>query len=111
MPILRDHINGILDVVEMILGAVEGGMEQPSEFQSMFTEEVMPAYEALSKSKLQLEQAIVDTGKHDGKPSAKMFTQSLPPLVFQTAREAKDLTARCERVTVDDKNGAGEDFS
>lgn len=111
MPVLRDHINGILDIVEMLLAAVEGGMEQPSAFHGMFTEEVMPAYEALSTSKRQLEQAIIDTGKHDGKPSAKMFTQGLPPLVFQTAREAKDLTARSERVVLDDKNGSGEDFS
>lgn len=111
MPILRDHINGILDIVDMLLAAVEGSMEQPSAFQSMFAEEVMPAFNALSKSKGHLEQAIVDSGKHDGKPSAKMFTQSLPPMVFQTARDAKDMTARAERVVLDDKNGSGEDFS
>lgn len=112
LSVLRDHINGILDIVDMLLAAAESGMEQPTSFHSIFMEEVMPAYEALSNSKRQLEQAVVDSGKHEGKPSAKMFTQGLPPLVFQTARDAKDLTARAERVALDDdKNGVGEDFS
>lgn len=111
MPVVRNHVNGILDIIDVILAAVEGGMEQPTAFQDMFTEQVMPAFEALNKSKNQLEHAAQDSTKHDGKPSAKMFAQSLPPLVFQTARDAKDLTARSERVVVEDKNGAGEDFS
>lgn len=110
MLALRDHINGILDVIDVILAAAEGGMEQSTSFRHRFESQVMPAMQSLSKSKDQLEQALQDTGKHDGKPSAKNFTQSLPPLVFQTAREAKDLTARAETVVVDDQAGAIEDF-
>lgn len=111
MPVIRDHTNGILDIVEIILGAVEGGMEQPSSFQVMFTEQVSPAFDSLSKCRSQLEQAIHDSLKHEGKPSAKNFTQGLPPLVFQTAREAKELTARAEAVTYGERNGETEDFS
>lgn len=110
MRALRDHINGILDVVDVILAAAEGGMEQSTSFRHTFTNQVMPAVQTLSKSKEQLEQALQDTGKHDGKPSVKMFTQSLPPLVFQMAREAKDLTARAENVVIEDQAGAIEDF-
>lgn len=110
MSIIQDHVSGIVDIVDAILAAVESGMEQPTVFQNMFTEQVMPAFESLTRCKGQLEQALHDSTKHDGKPSAKMFTQSLPPLVFQAAREAKDLVARSERVVLDDKNGAGEDF-
>lgn len=107
---LRDHINGILDVVDVILAAAEGGMEQATSFRHMFTSQVTPAVQNLLKSKEQLEQALQDTGKHDGKPSAKMFTQGLPPLVFQMAREAKDLTARAENVVINGQDGAIEDF-
>lgn len=111
MPIIRDHTNGILDIVEVILAAVEGAMEEPSSFQDTFTEQVAPAYESLSKCKSQLEQAVVDSMRHEGKPSAKNYTQGLPPLVFQTAREAKELTARAEEVTYGSRNGDAEDFS
>lgn len=110
MPVVRNHLNGILDIIDVLLAAAEGGMEQTTSFQNIFTEQVMPAFEALNKSKGQLEQAVHDSTKHDGKPSAKMFSQSLPPLVFQTARDAKNLTARAESVMIDGQAGAGEDF-
>jgi hypothetical protein len=110
LTVIRNHVNGILDVVDVLLAAAEGGMEQATSFQHMFMDQVMPAFQSLSRSKAQLEQTVRDSVKHDGKPSAKMFAQSLPPLVFQTAREARDLTARAEGVVFDDRNGVGEDF-
>lgn len=110
MPIIRDHVNGVLDIIDVILAAAEGGMEQTTSFQSLFANQVMSAFQSLSKCKEQLEQVVHDSTKHDGKPSAKMFAQSLPPIVFQTAREAKELTARAEAVLLDGQSGIGEDF-
>lgn len=111
MSVIRNRVNGILDVVDILLAAAEGGMEQETMFQAMFTDQIMPAFESLNRCKAQLEQAAVDSTKHEGKSSAKMFSQSLPPLAFQTAREAKDLTARAERVMLEEKRSDGEDFS
>ena len=110
MPITRNHAGGILDTVEIILGTVEGGMETPSSFQTIFTNKTLSAFEALIKSKEQLERVAHDSIEHDGKPSAKEVAQALPPLAFQIAREAKELTLRVEGVLVGGDVEA-EDFS
>lgn len=110
MPVIRNHASGILDTVDIILGTVEGGMETPSNFQTMFTNKTLSAFEALIKSKEKLEAATQDSMQHDGNPSAKQFAQGLPPLAFQIAREAKDLTSRVEGVSIDGQADA-EDFS
>lgn len=110
MAMIRNHAGGILDTVDIILGTVEGGMETPSTFQTMFTNKTLSAFEALIKSKEQLERTAHESMEHDGKPSAKEFAQSLPPLAFQIAREAKELTSRVEGVLINGQADA-EDFS
>lgn len=110
MPIIRNHASGILDTVDIILGTVEGGMETPSSFQTLFTNKTLSAFEELIKSKEQLEQVAQDSLQHDGKPSAKDFAQKLPPLAFQLAMEAKELTSRVEAVIAGEQADA-EDFS
>lgn len=107
IPAIRNHVNGILDIVDIILAAAEGGIETPTSFQSMFEKEVETIYHKLNQCKLQLEHAIEVSVQHEGKASAKEFSQSLPPLAFQTAREAKDLVAKADGVMI----GEGEDFS
>lgn len=85
-------------------------METQSNFQSAFTNKTLSAFEALIKSKEQLERLVHESMQHDGKPSAKEFAQTLPPLAFQIAREAKELTSRAEGVLVSSQVDA-EDFS
>lgn len=93
--------------MDIILAAVEGGMEQPTSFQQTMTMIAEGGYNNLSKSKDQLEHAVHESIKHDNKPSARQFSQSLPPLAFQIAREAKELTGNIEGVMTQDN----EDFS
>jgi len=95
---LRVHTSGILDTVDIILGTVEGGMETPSTFQTIFTNKTLSVFEALIKSKEHLERAMGDSMQHDEQSSAKEFAQCLPPLAFQIARVAKELTNRVEGV-------------
>ena len=109
---VRNHINAILDQVDIILAAAEGGIETPTSFQTLFGKEVEPAYHRLNQCKMQLEHALENSVQHEGKPSAKDFSQALPPLAFQTAREAKDLVAKADLVTIGEHGeGASEDFS
>lgn len=103
--VVRDHAHAILDVVEAVLAAAEAGMDQPSSFHAEFAKLVLPAYKSLNKCKAQLESAL-----HDEKASPLEFAQSLPPLAFQIAREAKGLTAKVEDVMIG-MHGDGEDFS
>lgn len=110
IPVVRNHANGILDSIDLILAAAEGGMETPTTFQTDFTKHVEASYNKLSQLKIQLEQAVEASAQHDGKPSAKEFTQRLPPLAFQTAREAKDLVAKADAVVIRSHTD-GEDFS
>jgi len=110
MPVIRNHASGVLDTIDIILGTVEGGMETPSSFQTSFTNKTLSGFEALIKSKEQLERAAQDSLHHDGKPSAQEFAQKLPPLAFQLAREARELTSRAEGVSVGEQTDA-EDFS
>ena len=110
MPAIRNHANSILDVVDVILGATENGMEQPSAFQTAFTNQTIVAYEKLGQCKMQFETAVQNSVQHDGKPSAREFSQSLPPIAFQIAREAKDLVLRAEKVA-GDTHAEREDFS
>ncbi len=112
MAMIRSNAGSILEDVDIILGAVEGGMETRTSFQTMFTNKTLSAFEALSQTRMTLEQLAHDSVQHDNKPSAKEFTQSLPPLAFQIAREAKDLAARAEQVVSGAHDSAdGEDFS
>lgn len=103
--VVRDHAHAIVDVVEAILAAAEAGMDQPTSFHTEFTKLVLPAYKSLNKCKGQLESAL-----HDEKSSPTVFSQGLPPLAFQIAREAKGLTAKVEEVMIS-MHGDGEDFS
>lgn len=110
LPTVRNHVNGIIDLVDIILAASEGGIETPTTFQTQFQKEVEQAYHKLNQCKLHLENAVEASLQHDGKPTSKEFAQSLPSLVFQTAREAKDLVAKADEVLVG-SHGDNEDFS
>jgi len=85
-------------------------MEGPSSFQRALEEKLLDAFHTLAKCREQLEQAAHESAQHDGKSSAKAFAQSLPPLAFEIAREAKELIARAEEVVVG-VHADGEDFS
>ncbi|KAK5097592.1 component of the polarisome [Lithohypha guttulata] len=108
--VVRDHANGILDVVDIILAAAEGGMEQPTSFRALFVHKVSGAYEKLSQGKIQLENEVQNSTQHDGQPAATGVAQSFPPLAFQVAKAAKDLTADIEKVVTGEQADA-DDFS
>lgn len=108
--VVRDHANGILDVVDIILAAAEGGMEQPTSFQALFVHKVSGAYEKLSQGKIQLENEVQSSTQHDGQPAATGVAHSFPPLAFQVAKAAKDLTADVEKVVTGEQADA-DDFS
>lgn len=110
LAVIRDHAGGILDLVDTILNATEGSVDTPSFFHHMLEAKVLASFQSLVKSKNLLEQATQESYKYDGKSDAKEFVQRLPPLAFQIAREAKELTAKAEEV-VSGGHADGEDFS
>lgn len=49
---------------------------------------------------------LADDGKGDGDREWRMWTQTLPPIAFEIARETKELVQRIDQLTA-----ANEDFS
>lgn len=49
---------------------------------------------------------LADDGKGDGDREWRMWTQTLPPIAFEIARETKELVQRIDQVTA-----ASDDFS
>lgn len=110
MGAVNTHLAGILDVVDNVLSAAEGAMEDESWYQSTLKERSFEAVQILAASRDKLMTAGNDPKAQVDGPSSRTFTQRLPPLAFRIARETKDLVARIESVEAGN-HGEDEDFS
>ena len=108
IPIVQSHISNIADVVDGVLSAAEGSIEDLSSYQAILREKILPVARILDECKDKLMQASQECQAADGQPGAKLATQKLPPIAFQIARETKELVSVVESIGT----GAGdEDFS
>jgi G protein-coupled receptor kinase-interacting protein 1 C term len=109
MQNVRSNIVKIVSTVDNVVAAAEKGSEEPTSYQSEWRAQTTPVQDNLDEYKAQLLQASHDSMSYDNHSSAKEFTQKLPPLAFQVARETRELVRRVQGI----KSGGGgdDDFS
>ena len=123
MPIVRNYLTYIADVVTNVVSATEGSYEEPSAYATHLREKTLPITNILTECKRKLLSAGVESQGLDsfarGSGVVKEFTARLPPLAFEIARETKMLVSRIEGLSDGgrvDGSGLGgehdsEDFS
>lgn len=105
MPAIRTHITTIAGTIENIVGVVERTAGEPSSFQATLSEKSRTSATTLQECREQLLKAGSDSTAYDGLSESKDFTQKLPPMAFQIARETKELVSRIMAIEV----GHGDD--
>lgn len=96
---VRDDFSSIVDLIETLVAVSEGAMDTPTSFQHALRSQIHDAYQALDARRVSFEKMARDLQQQDGQPSVREVVQSLPPLVFAVAREARDLATKIEGVT------------
>lgn len=96
---IRDDFSSIIDLIETLIAVSEGAMDTPTSFQHALRSQIHDAYQALNARRVSFEKLARDLQEQDGQPSVRDLVQSLPPLVFAAAREARDLVTKMEGVT------------
>lgn len=107
MASIRSNIVNIVSTVDNVQAAAVKGAEEPTSYQSEWQDQVAAVHENLEECKTQLLQAKNESMSYDNYSSAKDFTQKLPPLAFQVARETRELVRRVQSIRV----GGDDDFS
>jgi hypothetical protein len=107
MSSIRSNIVKILSTVDNVQEAAMRGAEAPTSYQSEWRSQTIPIHDNLEECKGQLLQASNESMSYENHPSAKEFTQKLPPLAFQVARETRELVRRVQGI----RSGADDDFS
>lgn len=96
---IRDHFASIVDLIETLVAVSEGAMEASTSFQHALRSQINGSYQSLEASRIKFENVARQLQQQEGEPSVQDLIQSLPPLVFPVAREARDLVTRVEAVT------------
>jgi hypothetical protein len=108
LGVVRDHITSIAGTIENVVNSVQRTGNEPSSYQATLTDRSRPMVSLLQDLRAQLVQASGDSAAYDGRPESREFTQKLPPLAFQIARETKELVSRIMPV---EAGRTDEDFS
>ena len=108
MATIRSYIMTIASTIENITSSVERTGNEPSSYQARLIEKSRPIVTILQDCRSKLLRADNDASSFESKLESKEFTQKLPPLAFQTARETKELVSRIMAIEV---GRADEDFS
>lgn len=106
---IRNNIERIATTVEAVLAASDKGAQDPTSYQSDWLVQTGPIQNNLEDCKNKLLQAAGDSQGYDGNVSSKEFTQKLPPLAFQVARETRELVRRVQGIRIG--GGGDDDFS
>ncbi|EXJ87123.1 hypothetical protein A1O3_04081 [Capronia epimyces CBS 606.96] len=100
MPAIRNHITTIARTIENIVGAVERTANEPYSYQSTLSDKSHTSATMLQGCREQLLKAYSESAAYDNQPESKEFTQKLPPMAFQIARETKELVSRIMAIEV-----------
>jgi hypothetical protein len=93
--------------VESILATNTKGISDPSPYQAEWRSQTGPIQQKLEEGHQRLLQALQESESYEQQSSTKEFTQKLPPLAFQVARETRELVRRVQEL----RAGGDEDFS
>lgn len=99
LPSIRSHISEIVSVVTSVVSATESSIQAPGFVSETMRSKVEKSVATLAGSKAKLLAASADSESLDpssAKGAVKMFTQRLPPLAFEIARETKELVQKIE---------------
>ena len=96
LPTIRSQISTIAAVVGKVVSATESSMRDPS-YPPALRERAEPIIQNLGGCKEKLLHAAEESARLDT-AGAKDFTNRLPPLAFEIARETKELVQRIERI-------------
>lgn len=106
LPTIRSQISTIATVVGKVVGATESSMRDPASSPTLRTR-AEPIIRSLNDAK----EKLLDAGQESEQVTAsgsRQFTNQLPPLAFEIARETKELVQRIEQIDfVEDE----EDFN
>lgn len=103
---ISNHIERIASTVEAVLVASDKGSQEATSYRNEWQKQTGPVQNNLEECKNKLLQAGDESQRYDGNASSKDFTQKLPPLAFQVARETRELVRRVQGIKA---GGAGDD--
>ena len=106
---IRNNIERIASTVEAVLGASERGGQEPSSYRNEWQAQTGPVQNNLEDCKNKLLQAGDESQKYNGSTPAKEFTQGLPPIAFQVARETRELVRRIQGIKPGGAGSTGDD--
>jgi hypothetical protein len=106
---IRNNIDRIVSTVEAVIAASARGTEKPTSYRNEWQAQTAPIQDNLEDCKNKLLRAGDDSQNYDYNMPAKEFTQKLPPLAFQVARETRELVRRVQGIRTGD--AGEEDFS
>lgn len=108
---IRNYIERIASTVEAVLAASDKGAQDATSYRSEWQTQTGPIQTNLEDCKNKLLEAGDDSQDYDADASSKAFTQKLPPLAFQVARETRELVRRVQGIRAGGGGGGDDDFS
>lgn len=99
LPSIRSHITEIASVVGGVVSATESSIQEPMFISDSLKAKLALSVTTLTGCKAKLLTAGAESEDLDltsAKGAIKMFTQRLPPLAFEIARETKELVQKIE---------------
>ena len=112
MPTIRNRLTDIASVVGNVVSATQSFGQKSSSISTSLADKAAATVQTLTECKSKLLHASEDSKRLDGssdKGAVKGFTQRLPPLAFEVARETKELVQKIETVSAGD--ASGDDFA
>jgi hypothetical protein len=107
---IRNNIDRIAGTVEAVLAASERGSQEATSYRNEWQTQTGPLQDNLEDCKNKLLQVGDDSQAYADDAPSKDFTQKLPPLAFQVARETRELVRRVQNIRTGG-GGGDDDFS
>ena len=107
MKIIRGYMNAIANVVGKVVSSTEAGMREPNA-SPLLREKAEPVIRSLADCEARLLDASTESETLQNPMQMKEFTNRLPPLAFEIARETKELVQRLDTIDGDDDD---DDFN
>ena len=108
MKSVRSHMNVLANVVGQVVSATENSMREPTASPA-FQQKAEPIVRNLAACETRLLDACAESERlEDDQVQTKEFTNKLPPLAFEIARETKELVQRIDTIDAADEE---DDFN
>lgn len=97
MKTIRNHMNVLANVVGKVVSATETSMREPTASPAL-QQKAAPVIRTLADCENRLLDACVESENLQDDMQMKEFTNRLPPLAFEIARETKELVQRLDTI-------------